>query len=49
MAVINIRGVPDDLHIRVKVQAARESIPLRELVIKALEQYLDRHEGKEGL
>jgi plasmid stability protein len=48
MAVINIRGVPDDLHVRVKVQAAKESIPLRELVMKALEEYLDRHERKRG-
>ena len=48
MAVINIRGVPDALHVRVKVQAAKESIPLRELVMKALQEYLDRHGGKEG-
>ena len=46
MAVINIRNVPDDLHTRVKVQAAKERIPLRELVMKALEEYLDRNEGK---
>ena len=45
MAVINIRGVPDDLHTRVKVQAAKERIPLRELVMKALEEYLEKVGG----
>ena len=45
MAVINIREVPDDLHTRVKVQAAKERITLRELVIRALEEYLKKVGG----
>ena len=45
MAVINIRGVPDELHTRAKVQAAKERIPLRELVMKALEEYLEKVGG----
>ena len=45
MAVINIREVPDDLHTRVKVQAAKERITLRELVIRTLEEYLKKVGG----
>jgi hypothetical protein len=45
MAVINIREVPDDLHTRVKVQAAKERTTLRELVIRALEEYLKKVGG----
>jgi len=48
MAVLNIRDVPEDLQVRVKVQAALERIPIKQLVVKALEEYLKKAERKGG-
>jgi predicted HicB family RNase H-like nuclease len=42
MAIMNLRDMPDDLHRRAKAAAAMEGITLKELVIKALEQYLKK-------
>ena len=42
MAIMNLRDMPDDLHRRAKVQAAMEGITLKDLVIKALEEYLKK-------
>ena len=42
MAVMNIRNFPEDLQHRAKVQAVIERITLKELVIKALEEYLKK-------
>ena len=46
MKAIIIRNFPEDLHYRVKVFAAVHSTTIKDLVIKALEEYLDRHEKK---
>jgi len=46
MATLYVRDVPADLHTRVKIQAIKERMTLQALVLKALEEYLDRHEGK---
>ena len=35
-----IRDFPEDLHIKAKVQAAKEQTTLKGIIIKALEQYL---------
>ena len=42
MAIMNLRDMPDGLHRRAKAAAAMEGITLKELVIKALEQYLKK-------
>jgi len=42
---IIIRNFPGDLHHRAKVQAAKEATTLKEIVIKALEQYLKKVGG----
>ena len=42
MADMNLRDFPDNLHRRTKAQAAMEGITLKELVIKALEEYLKK-------
>ena len=42
MADMNLRNVPDDLHRKVKAEAALEGISLKALVIKALEEYLKK-------
>ena len=46
MATVYIRNFPEGLHIRAKIHALREKTTLRELTIKALKEYLDRHEKK---
>ena len=45
LPTIYVRDVPDDLYFRVKVQVLREKTTLRELVFKALEEYLEREGG----
>jgi hypothetical protein len=34
--------MPEDLHIEAKVQAAREQTTLKEIILKALTEYLER-------
>jgi predicted HicB family RNase H-like nuclease len=43
--VIMLRNVEEELHRRVKMQAAKEGTTLQALVIKALEQYLKKVGG----
>ena len=38
--VLNIKGFPDDLHRQLKIQAATMGVPMRELIIKALTEFL---------
>jgi len=40
-----IRDFPEDLHIKAKVQAAKEQTTLKGIIIKALEQYLKKVGG----
>jgi plasmid stability protein len=42
---IIIRNFPKDLHHKVKVFAAIHSTTIKEVVIKALEEYLEREGG----
>ena len=42
MVSVNIRDFPEELHHRAKIQAAVEKISLKELMIKALSEYLER-------
>jgi predicted HicB family RNase H-like nuclease len=46
--VIMLRNVEEDLHRRVKMQAASEGISLQALVLKAISEYLLRAEVKGG-
>jgi predicted HicB family RNase H-like nuclease len=43
--VFMMRDFPDDLHRRTKVQAAKEGITMKALIIKLLEEYLEREAG----
>ena len=45
MATIYMRDFPSDLHKRAKLQAVKEEISLKAIVIKALEQYLKKVRG----
>ena len=42
MVSVNIRDFPEDLHHKAKIQAAIEKITLKELITKALTEYLER-------
>lgn len=40
--VINLKDVPEELHRRLKMQAAAESTTLRELILRVLSEYLKK-------
>ena len=42
MPQVNIRDFPEELHHKAKIRAATEKIPLRELVIRAMDEYVKR-------
>jgi len=42
MLSVNIRDFPEDLHHKAKIQAAVERITLKDLIIKALTEYLEK-------
>ena len=42
MVSVNIRDFPEELHHKAKIQAAVEKITLKELMIKALAEYLEK-------
>jgi len=44
MAILNIKGFPDDIHRKAKSAAALEGISLKALIIKALIEYLQKTE-----
>jgi len=45
MATINLRDFSNELHRRGKIQAAKEGITLKELIKKALLEYLEKKGG----
>jgi predicted HicB family RNase H-like nuclease len=45
MATVYMRDFPNDLHKRAKMQAVREETTLKEIVIRALTEYLERKGG----
>lgn len=42
MAVINLRDVPDDVYRQAKIKAATMGITLKELVIRAITEYVKK-------
>jgi predicted HicB family RNase H-like nuclease len=40
--VLNVKDFPDDLHRRAKAEAALMGISLKELIIKAITEYLKK-------
>jgi hypothetical protein len=46
--VLNVKSFSDQLHYEAKVQAAIEGIPLKELIEKALREYLKTAKKKGG-
>ena len=43
----NLRHFPASLHLRLKKFAKKEGRTMHWVILKAVEEYLDRHEGKE--
>ena len=45
MAILNIKSFPDDLHRKAKAEAALMGISLKELIIRAITEYLKNKKG----
>ena len=45
MAILNVKDFPDDLHIKAKAEAALMGISLKELIIRAITEYLKKKGG----
>jgi predicted HicB family RNase H-like nuclease len=45
MAILNIKDFPDDLHRKAKAEAALMGISLKELIIRAITEYLKNKKG----
>jgi plasmid stability protein len=50
MAIIYIKEFPDDLHTRLKIQAAVEKTTMKDLIIRLIEEHLAKqaNQRKEG-
>jgi predicted HicB family RNase H-like nuclease len=46
MTAINLRDFPDELHRKAKAEAALMGISLKELFIRAVEEYLEQQKGR---
>jgi predicted transcriptional regulator len=44
--IIRLERFPEDLYRRLKVYAAMNDLTMKGIIIKAVEEYLDRHEKK---
>jgi hypothetical protein len=47
MTVLNLKDFPDDLHRKAKAQAALMGISMKEFIIRAMEEYLEKQKGGE--
>ena len=45
MAFLNIKDFPDDLHRKAKSEAALMGISMKELIIRAITEYLTKKKG----
>ena len=45
MAILNIKDFPDELHRKAKAEAALMGISLKELIIRAITEYLKNKKG----
>lgn len=51
LKAINLRGVSEELHKRLKLQAVSEGVTMQDLILKAVEEYLKKVKkggGKDG-
>jgi len=45
MSILNIKDFPDDLHRKAKAEAALMGISMKELIIRAITEYLAKKKG----
>ncbi len=43
--VLNVKDFPDDLHRQAKIRAAIDGVSLKEVIIRALKEYLEKKGG----
>ncbi len=48
MPTLILKDIPAEIHKAAKVRAAQEGVTLKSLILKALQEYLDRAERKGG-
>lgn len=48
MKALTIKDFPPDLHKAMKIQAAKEGITMKEVIEKAVTEYIERYEAKEA-
>ena len=48
MKAITMKGFSEELHRAMKIQAAKEGITLKILIEKAVGEYIQKYEAKEG-
>ena len=46
MAILNIKDFPDELHRKAKSEAALMGISMKELIIRAITEYLKKKKGR---
>ena len=46
MAILNIKDFPDELHRKAKSEAALMGISLKEIIIRAITEYLKKQKGR---
>ena len=46
MSAINLRNIPDELHRKIKAEAALQGTTLEQLIIKVIKEYLEKKRGK---
>ena len=44
MGVVNIRDFPEELHRAAKVRAAQEGVSMKDIIIRAVTEYLNKKE-----
>ena len=45
MAILNIKDFPDELHRKAKSEAALMGISMKEFIIRAMTEYLEKQKG----
>ncbi len=48
MKQIILKGFSDQLHRAIKIQAAKEGVTMREIIEKAVTEYIERYEANES-
>jgi predicted HicB family RNase H-like nuclease len=46
MSAINLRNIPDELHRKIKAEAALQGITLEQLIVKIMQEYLEKNRRK---